>query len=168
MVQNEKILGYSLTAFSVVLFIVLAFIKTQFDSESAFLCEKFHENKLDMNQCPVHQANSTWNKISWVILMAFGISLLIFAVGVYIAFFYKSSAKNIKKEFKQIDASKLSDEEKKIYEIIKNKDGLTYQTDLIKETGFSKVKITRILDKLEAKDILERKRRGMTNIIVLK
>ncbi len=49
--QNQKILGYSLIAFSIVLFIVLAFIKTQFDSESAFLCDKFHENNLDMNSC---------------------------------------------------------------------------------------------------------------------
>ena len=64
--------------------------------------------------------------------------------------------------------SKLGDEEKKIYEILKNKNGSAYQTDLIRETGFSKVKVTRILDRLETKDIFERKRRGMTNIIVLK
>ena len=57
---------------------------------------------------------------------------------------------------------------KLVKHIIKNKDGSAYQTDLIKETGFSKVKISRVLDRLEAKDILERKRRGMTNIIVLK
>ena len=31
-----------------------------------------------------------------------------------------------------------------------------------------KVKITRLLDKLEAKDLIERKRRGMNNIVVLK
>jgi uncharacterized membrane protein len=43
-----------------------------------------------------------------------------------------------------------------------------YQSDLIKETEFSKVKITRILDKMESKDVIDRKRRGMTNIIVLK
>lgn len=168
MVQKEKILGYSLIVFSIILFIVLASIKAQIDTESAFICEKFHENKLDISQCPVHQANSLWNKISWMILIAFGIDFLIFGTGVYLAFFYKLPSKELKKEFKQIDLSKLSDEEKNIYEIIRNKDGSAYQTDLIKETGFSKVKITRILDKLETKDILERKRRGMTNIIVLK
>ena len=55
-----------------------------------------------------------------------------------------------------------------MYDIIKGKNGSAYQSDLIKETGFSKVKVTRILDKMETADIIERKRRGMTNIIVLK
>ena len=168
MTQNQKIIGYSLIVFSVVLFIVLAYIKTQLDTESSYLCEKFHENKLYMNQCPVHQANSAWNKISWMILIGFGIDFLIFGVGIYLAFFHKQMPKESKKEYKEIDLSKLNDDEKNIYEIIKNKDGSAYQSDLIKETNFSKVKMSRILDKMEAKDILERKRRGMTNIIILK
>lgn len=168
MIKNEKLLGYLLMTFSVILFIVLGFIKTQFDMESALLCQKFHENKLDLAQCPVHQANSAWNKVSWVILVGFGIGILIFGVGAYLAFFYKTGSKELKREFKQIDFSKLDDEEKRIYDIIKGKNGSAYQSDLIKETGFSKVKVTRILDKMETGDIIERKRRGMTNIIVLK
>src|SRR3989338_2712697 len=168
MIKNEKLLGYLLMAFSIILFIVLGFIKTQFDVESALLCQKFHEYKLDLAQCPVHQANSTWNKISWVILVGFGIGILIFGVGAYLAFFYKAGSRELKRDFKQIDLSKLDDEEKKMYDIIKGKNGSAYQSDLIKETGFSKVKVTRILDKMETADIIERKRRGMTNIIVLK
>ena len=116
-----------------------------------------------MQQCPAHQSNT-----SWVIVSAFGIAFLILGTGVYLLFMFKPSLDAMKKEFKQVDLSKLSDEEKKIYGIIKNKDGSAYQTDLIKETGFSKVKTTRILDKMESMNILERKRRGMTNIVVLK
>ena len=168
MFKTEKILGYSLIAFSIVLFVVLIFMKIQVDKESAFLCEKFHENKLDMNTCPVHQANSFWSSLSWMITTAFGIDFLIFAVGVYAAFFYKSLNKESRKEFRQIDLSKLDNDEKKVYGIIKSKNGSAYQSDLIKETGFSKVKITRVLDKLELKEVLERKRRGMTNLIILK
>ena len=166
--KNEKIIGYSLIVFSIVLFVVLIFIKLQVDKESAYLCEKFHENKLDMNACPVHQPNSFATNLSWMITTAFAIDFLIFAVGIYIAFFHKLLIEEPKKEFQQIDLTRLNDEEKKIYEIIKNNKGSAYQTDLIKETGFSKVKITRILDKMELSEILERKRRGMTNIIVLK
>ncbi|MFQ6020644.1 MAG: helix-turn-helix transcriptional regulator [Candidatus Aenigmatarchaeota archaeon] len=62
----------------------------------------------------------------------------------------------------------LEDNEKKIYKIIMNSDGVILQSDLVKNTGFSKVKVTRILDKLEAKGLLERKRRGMSNIVILK
>ena len=70
--------------------------------------------------------------------------------------------------FKKIDVSKLDDEEKKIYALIKNNKGSIYQSDIIKDTGFSKVKTTRILDRLESKGVAERKRRGMTNIIILR
>lgn len=166
--KNEKVIGYSLIAFSVILFIILLLIKVQADKQSAFLCEKFHEANLNMATCPVHQPNSFWSNLSWMITIAFGIGLLVFAVGAYAAFFYKSFGKGPKIEFKEVDLSKLDEDEKKIYGIVKSKSGSAYQSDLIRETGFSKVRVTRILDKMELSGILERKRRGMTNIIVLK
>ena len=43
-----------------------------------------------------------------------------------------------------------------------------FQADLIEKTGFSKARMTRIVDKLEGNDLVERKRRGMTNVVVLK
>ncbi|MBI1936478.1 hypothetical protein HYS31_08680 [Candidatus Woesearchaeota archaeon] len=168
MVGKEKIIGYSLIAFSLVLFAVLVYMKMQIDEESAFLCEEFHKNKLDMSTCPVHQANSFWSKLSWMVTAAFVIDFLIFAVGVYMTFFYSSGARGAKKEFMEIDLSKLDEDEKKVYELVKGGNGSAYQSDLIKQTGFSKVKVTRVLDKMESKDILEKKRRGMTNIVVLK
>jgi len=39
---------------------------------------------------------------------------------------------------------------------------------LIEKTGFGKAKMTRIIDRLEGRCFVERKRRGMTNIVVLK
>ena len=58
--------------------------------------------------------------------------------------------------------------EKKIFEILTKSEGSAYQSDLVKQTSLSKVKITRILDKMENKGIIERKRRGMANIIIIK
>ncbi|MEK6845043.1 MAG: MarR family transcriptional regulator [Nanoarchaeota archaeon] len=43
-----------------------------------------------------------------------------------------------------------------------------FQAELIEKTKFGKAKITRILDRLEGKGFVERKRRGMTNIVVLR
>lgn len=168
MAQNLKIVGYALIGFSAALFIALSFIKVQVDEQSAFLCERFHDEKLDMKTCPVHQANSFWTNVSWMLTSAFGIDFLILAAGVYLGFIHKPSSKDPKKDFKEIDISSLDGEEQKVYGIVKSKEGSSYQSDLIKETGFSKVKMTRILDRLESKGILERKRRGMTNIAVLK
>ena len=53
-------------------------------------------------------------------------------------------------------------------EVLLREEGSVYQSDLIKETKLTKVKVSRVLDKLEGKGLIERKRRGMTNIIVLK
>lgn len=62
----------------------------------------------------------------------------------------------------------LDAEEKKIYQLLENSDGTIFQSDLVAKTGFSKVKVSRIIDKLETKGIVERRRRGMANLIVLK
>ncbi len=59
-------------------------------------------------------------------------------------------------------------DEKRVYEIIKANKGFVFQGELIRQTGFTKVKVSRILDSLETKGLLERKRRGMSNVIVLK
>ena len=43
-----------------------------------------------------------------------------------------------------------------------------FQADLIEKLNLGKVKVSRILDRLENKNLIERKRRGMNNLIVLK
>ena len=49
-----------------------------------------------------------------------------------------------------------------------SKNGPMFQAELIEKTGIGKAKMTRILDRLENRGFVERKRRGMTNIVVLK
>lgn len=62
----------------------------------------------------------------------------------------------------------LTREEKRLYSIIEEADGAIFQADLVEKSGFSKVKVSRILDKLEGRGMIERKRRGMTNMVVIK
>ena len=68
---------------------------------------------------------------------------------------------------KKIDTSDLRPEEKKILGIIQENKTI-FQADLIEKTEMGKAKITRILDRLEGKGFVERKRRGMTNVVVIK
>lgn len=158
---NQKNLGYMLVTFSIILLVILALVKADVDKEEAFLCKTVHSiPTMDIENCPAHKSN-----ISWLLLTAFGIAFLILGSGIYIIFM---PSKKEKQEFKETDLSKLDQEEKKIYNILKQHEGSIYQSDLIKETDFSKVKITRLLDKMESKKLIERKRRGMTNVIVLK
>lgn len=62
----------------------------------------------------------------------------------------------------------LKGDEKRIYQELVDGGGAVFQSELAEKTGLSKVKVTRILDGLEARKLAERKRRGMTNVVVLK
>ena len=64
--------------------------------------------------------------------------------------------------------NKLNDDEKLVFDKIIESEGTIFQSDLVDKTKFTKVKVTRLLDKLEGKGLIERKRRGMTNVVILK
>lgn len=108
--------------------------------------------------CPMHVTLKTQKVISYSL-----ISLLI-AIGAYIAFFLRGQQK---KEPKR-SSIPLSKDEKTIIALLDKEEGSAYQSDIIKHTQLSKVKISRLLDKMESKGLIERKRRGMTNIVVKK
>lgn len=71
------------------------------------------------------------------------------------------------KEEKENNLKLLNKEERTVYGIL-IKEKSMFQADLVDKSGFSKVKITRILDKLENKSLIDRKRRGMNNLVILR
>lgn len=110
--------------------------------------------------------------------ISLGLSALILVLGIFL-FFSKPEERLIIKKIKptynkepvKIDPKMLNNlntEEKIIVNhLLKNK-GSIYQSQLVNITNFNKVRVTRILDSLEGKGLVERKRRGMTNIVILK
>ncbi len=168
--NQTKLFGYALITVSLLLLVVLGVVKQNTDKQALVLCQMFHEQNLNMEGCPAHKSNT-----SWMIITAFGIAFLVLALGIVCLFLRPASRppeeqpkEQSTREFKPLDETKLDAEEKVMYGLIKAKEGSAYQGDLVRESGFGKVKVTRILDKLENMGVLERKRRGMTNIIVLK
>ncbi|MBT4604319.1 MarR family transcriptional regulator [archaeon] len=79
----------------------------------------------------------------------------------------KDSFPSQEEQQKTIDSLANNEEKQIMQEIFKEK-GSIYQSTLTTTLGLSKVKITRLLDTLEGKGLVERKRRGMTNVVVLK
>jgi hypothetical protein len=71
-------------------------------------------------------------------------------------------------EKKGISIAGLNAEEKKLIRIISEAKGSIFQSELTEKSGFDKVKVTRVLDRLEGQGFIERRRRGMTNIVLLK
>ena len=76
--------------------------------------------------------------------------------------------KKIKEKKKKINLSGLDTSEKEVVKILQEEGGAIFQAALKEKLDVGKVKMTRMLDKLESKGITERKRRGMNNVVVLK
>ncbi|MCW3976077.1 MAG: hypothetical protein NWE86_07545 [Candidatus Bathyarchaeota archaeon] len=94
--------------------------------------------------------------------------ILTFISTVCFLLLYFNFNKNEKKTKKRnLISNVLEGDEKKLYEIILEKNEIL-QKDLVYESGFSKVKVTRILRKLDNKKLIIRKPWGNTNKILIK
>ena len=101
-------------------------------------------------------------------------SIILGVSGTYLLFFdlaEKPAGKLVleerKKRWKEI-VKTLKEDEQKIYRAIIEAGGIIEQSKLPEKTGLSKSSVSRTLDLLESKGLVERKRRGMGNIVLLK
>ncbi len=104
--------------------------------------------------------------------LSFGITAILVIISLVLIFSKPNERIIIKKVKdkiieKKIDLSKFKPEEKQVYKLIAEQ-GAIFQADLIEKTGYGKAKVTRIIDRLEGHSLVERKRRGMTNVVVIK
>jgi uncharacterized membrane protein len=138
--------------------------------------------KIASMSCSMGEACPMWGTIEFQTNVSTAISLLVALIGIYLIFSGeevrvitkvkrvgpKIEMKRISKErYKEI-FNKLSSDERTVLEKIIDAEGSIFQSELIEKTKFSKAKVTRILDKLEGKGLVERRRRGMSNVIILK
>lgn len=168
--MRNKIVGYIIIGIALVL---------------AFIIYSYHNTLIGIAgetcsiqgpSCPHLQESNQQLTINLIIL---GIMVLI---GLYLIFFGQEEKivtklmrvqeqikpnKISKKNYQKIMES-LTDDEKKILGIVIDAQGSVFQSELVSKTGMGKVTVTRILDRLEGKNLIERKRRGMTNIVILK
>ena len=77
-------------------------------------------------------------------------------------------AKEKKIVIKPKELGRLDKDEKQLVDALIKENGSIFQSDLVEKTKMTKVKVTRVLDRLEGRGVIERKRRGMTNIVILK
>ncbi len=102
--------------------------------------------------------------------ISLAIAAVILVIGLVIMFMKPKErivVKKIKAKKKKIDLKGLNIREKEVVKMLQ-KEGAIFQRTLMEKLDVGKVGMTRILDKLESKDIVERKRRGMNNVVVLK
>jgi len=157
--MENKTLGLVLVVISIVLFILTSSFTIELDRSMQAGCEGCSEGI-----CP-HAGNLPWQSY-----MGFSVSFLVLVLGLYLIV---SGGREKLAELKRGQETKklvktLKKDEKRVFELISESDGVIFQSELVEKTGFPKVKVTRILDRLEGKNLLERRRRGMSNVVVLK
>ena len=139
--------------------VIIAFIAWSYDSALETIVNTQCSHGLS---CPMYATIDVQRNL------AIGLIALLLIMSAVIYFWVPAT--RIVKEFvekKPKPAVKLAGDEKLVFEMVSRK-GSMYQGDILKETGFSKVKVSRVLDGLEKKELVERKRRGMANLVVVK
>jgi uncharacterized membrane protein len=101
------------------------------------------------------------------VYLGFTLITLIGITGIYFIISPEPEGSMSKHEWEKI-LKTLKEDERKIYQTILENEGVMFQSDLVAKTKINKVKISRTLDILEGRGLLERRRRGMANVVILK
>src|SRR3990167_1155311 len=164
--MNPRYLGMAVITISLVVLASLFYLNNILSKQSLENCVEFcklqKNSSCSLESCRANGQHNDHEKIIQALEL-----LVAFLAGLG---FYLSLTKAEKIiEQKKYDLTKLNSEEKKLFYFIKeNKDKGIYQSKIVEHFNFPKSKVSRILDKLDQTGVIERKRRGMTNIIFLR
>ncbi len=159
--MNTKTIGIIFILFAVVLAIFTAWLTEDLKKLNAFL----HKDcTLPADVCPFNTLVPSES------IVGFSISVIMAAFGVLLIIISRKDVKGKMVESRKIeDAVKmLVGDEKIVYDTIVASEGTIFQTQLVEKSGLDKVRVSRVLDKLEGRGLIERKRHGMSNVIVIR
>jgi uncharacterized membrane protein len=114
---------------------------------------------------------SMYDTIAIQTWLSLAVAAIIFVIGLVLIFNKPKDRiviKKIKDKKAKLNLEGLNEIERKAIKILQEENGAIFQRTLMERLEIGKVGITRLLDKLESKQLIERKRRGLNNIIVLK
>ena len=156
--MENKNVGWFIVGISIFIFVIIGIFYFGVDKIISATC----------SHGPTCEMYDTLNIQTWISL---AIAFIVLIIGIFFIFTKtpeKIITKILKAPKKRISLEGLDKKEKEVIAIIQNEGGAIFQATLMEKLSTGKVGITRLLDKLEAKQLIERKRRGMNNIVVLK
>ena len=155
--MKNKNVGFLISGIAVIIGIIILIFNIGLKDIIGFTCTHGSE-------CGMY---STLRVQTWISLAIAG---LILVIGLFLIFSKEHERiiiKKVKDKKKKIDLKGLDKDERKVIKLLQEENAI-FQRTLMEKLEIGKVKITRLLDKLEAKQLIERKRRGMNNLVVLK
>ncbi len=157
--MENKHVGYILLGVAALLVVIIFLFQNALRGMVSATCS------MEASTCPM---NTTISQQTWLALAIVGIIVVVGGVLIFTKPKEKIVIKKFKEKKKKMELSGLDNKEKEIMKILEEENGTIFQAELMEKLGFGKVGVTRLLDKLEAKQFIERKRRGMNNVVVLK
>lgn len=164
--KKQQTIGIIIAVVSFLVLGLLFTLKTNTDKQMLQACQEScgeaEGASCSIDSCPYRQENNS----SWIIGIVSVFSAFLAGLGVYLSIPQKKVETIV--EEKEYDLRALDDTKKKIFYYVKGRPEGAYQSAISTEFNLSKVQTTRLLDQIEAAGLVERKRRGMTNIVILK
>ena len=159
--MENKSVGWIIIGVSVVIVAIIFIFNSALHDIVKDSCGLEHSLVCPMNQTIAQQT-----------YLALAIVAVLFIIGLVLIFSKPSErivVKRVKEKafVKEYDLSRLTKEEKEVFNTVRDNKAI-FQAELIEKSGLGKAKITRILDRLEGQGFVERKRRGMNNVVVIK
>lgn len=164
--MNNKKIGIIMIAIAAVIALFGAWLKTYNDKIAQVQYNQTGSCYLPDGTC-LHATSDS------ILYSSFGIAIIIIIIGVYLLL-RKNEKKTIIKNIKNVknnivtEAPKTLTPEAKIIFDLTAQYGSILQGELVSKSGMDKVRVSRLLDKLEMQGLIERKRHGMSNLVVLK
>lgn len=159
--MENKNVGYILIGVAILLIAIIFLFQNALKEVVASTCTADDHSA----SCPM---NEGINQQTYLSLGIVGLLVIIGLVLIFTKPKERVVVKTVKEKKKKLDLGGLDAREREVIKILEKENGTIFQAELMEKLGTGKVGITRLLDKLEAKQLIERKRRGMNNIVVLR
>src|SRR3989344_3743780 len=164
--MENKNVGYMILGIAVLLIVIIFLYNNALKEIIVGSCGIEHAVSCPMTQSVNQQTYLALGIVGLLIVIAI---ILIFSKPYErIVIQEKKVRVEVPEKKKKIDTSSLNKDEKKVIELLQKENGTMFQADLMEKIEVGKVGMTRLLDKLEAKQFIERKRRGMNNVVGLR
>lgn len=157
--MENKNVGYMLLGISLIVIFIIFLFNNAMKSIVIDQCGPIHG--------PTCEMNKTIEQQTYLSLAIAAILIILSLVLIFTKQKEKIIIKKAPQKKKQYNLEGLRKEDKQVFNLIQESKTI-FQADLIEKLGFGKAKMSRILDRLENRALIERKRRGMTNVVVLK
>ena len=160
--MENKNVGYLILGIAVTLVFIIFLFNSALKEIVSLGCAEEHGTS-----CPMYKSV---NQQTYLALAIVGILMVIAIVLITSKPTERIIIKKVKEKIKKkkLDTSKLSKDERELVNLLVKENKAMFQADLKEKLEVGKVKLTRLLDKLEDKNFIERKRRGMNNLVVLR